>query len=435
MSCTPLGTIDRETADLILRLQLEDVKQYTEASKGKSTTPTDEEIAFGLQQRHLEHECHFLRDHAMALSIAEAVQAEGELIARVTQHQTRTEKQKEEFLDDDILAKLQMMHMSPPSAMSDADGAESVTAESSSWAATRVCDPRRISRCVCCGEGIEYYNAAPGPCGHEYCRPCLRDLFETAMTDESLFPPRCCRQPFDIKVARIFLNGDIMRRFEKKRVELQTVNRTYCYSPACSVFIDSSNILNDVATCGECGCTTCVTCKGRAHTGDCPSDTGLQQLLATAREEGWQRCQSCRRVVELDHGCNHITCRCGTHFCYNCGLKWKTCACAQWNENRLLSRAHQLVDRDRAAGRGDDGRAQLQAGGPGRLGNPQPRRRLVEQAMQELRDNHECEHEMWMRVRTGRHRCEVCRDHLDMYINECSQCRLHACTRCRRNRL
>jgi hypothetical protein len=30
-------------------------------------------------------------------------------------------------------------------------------------------------------------------------------------------------------------------------------------------------------------------------------------VLQTADENGWQRCYSCRRLVELDLGCNHIT--------------------------------------------------------------------------------------------------------------------------------
>jgi hypothetical protein len=49
-----------------------------------------------------------------------------------------------------------------------------------------------------------------------------------------------------------------------------------------------------------------MVCKAN-HTGDCPEDVGLQQVLDAAQEYGWQRCYNCRRVVELDIGCNHIT--------------------------------------------------------------------------------------------------------------------------------
>ncbi|PVH71728.1 hypothetical protein DL98DRAFT_387736, partial [Cadophora sp. DSE1049] len=50
-----------------------------------------------------------------------------------------------------------------------------------------------------------------------------------------------------------------------------------------------------------------------------------QQVLQAADENGWQRCYSCRRLVELDIGCNHITCHCGAQ--YICAQRWKTCTC------------------------------------------------------------------------------------------------------------
>ena len=129
----------------------------------------------------------------------------------------------------------------------------------------------------------------------------------------------------------------------------------------CSAFIRVENIENERATCPVCAEVTCTMCKAEAHTGDCPADTALQLVLDTANENGWQRCYGCRRLVELDIGCNHITyvslipnssvntdlnrCPCGSQFCYVCARRWTTCQCAQWNEDRLLARANQVVAR------------------------------------------------------------------------------------------
>ncbi|KAJ5582135.1 IBR domain containing protein, partial [Penicillium sp. DV-2018c] len=203
-----------------------------------------------------------------------------------------------------------------------------------------------MHRCIACGEDAEFVNVVRAPCRHEYCRTCLEDLFKASMTDESLFPPRCCKQPIVLSIARIFLKSELVQQYKKKKREYETPNRTYCYSAGCSAFIEMSNIEGEVATCSECGRTTCTSCKGRAHMGDCPNDTSMQLLLDAARENGWQRCYSCWRMVELDHGCNHMTCRCGAQFCYNCGLQWKTCSCEQWNEHRLLARAYEIIDRE-----------------------------------------------------------------------------------------
>lgn len=58
----------------------------------------------------------------------------------------------------------------------------------------------------------------------------------------------------------------------------------------------------------------------------------------------------------------------------------------------------------------------------------------IAEAMQHLRDNHECDHDKWRFVK-GRNSCEECRHVLREYIFECKQCHLRKCNRCRRNQL
>lgn len=36
-------------------------------------------------------------------------------------------------------------------------------------------------------------------------------------------------------------------------------------------------------------------------------------------------------MVELERGCNHMTCHCTAQFCYVCGSKWKSCDCPWFN--------------------------------------------------------------------------------------------------------
>ena len=105
-------------------------------------------------------------------------------------------------------------------------------------------------------------------CCHEYCRASLEDLFKTAMTDESLFPPRCCRQQIPMVAVRIFLNSELVQAFEKKKNKFKTPNRTYCYLPTFSAFINIQNISSEGAASHEGGSITCTTCKAAAHAGD-----------------------------------------------------------------------------------------------------------------------------------------------------------------------
>ncbi|KAI9899833.1 hypothetical protein N3K66_004095 [Trichothecium roseum] len=73
-------------------------------------------------------------------------------------------------------------------------------------------------------------------------------------------------------------------------------------------------------------------------------DEQLKQVLQVARDHGWQRCQNCWGMVELNTGCFHMTCLCGYQFCYLCGGKWKTCTCENWQERRLLEREGEIEE-------------------------------------------------------------------------------------------
>ncbi|CEL05863.1 hypothetical protein ASPCAL06975 [Aspergillus calidoustus] len=145
MSATPDGSIDQETADLILRLQLGDAARTT-------------------------------RDRLSALER----QAHGDW---------------------------------------QPDYPEPDEPESSAWAAGRKPEPGRLTRCVACQDDVNLLDIATLPCGHEYCRSCVTELFELSLTAESLFPPRCCRTSIDLDLARIFLTNELVQQYEKKRVE------------------------------------------------------------------------------------------------------------------------------------------------------------------------------------------------------------------------
>lgn len=180
--------------------------------------------------------------------------------------------------------------------------------ESSSWAAKRNPSNAAKRQCTACHESFTYHDLARAPCKHEYCRDCIRDLFQASLTDDTLFPPRCCKKPITFGGGvRIHLTSAIVKSYEHKKIEFETPDRTYCSNAPCSMFLGVESISHEKATCVSCETVTCTLCKAASHTGDCPADTGLQQVLATAQENGWQRCTNCRRVIELDVGCNHIT--------------------------------------------------------------------------------------------------------------------------------
>lgn len=231
--------VDHPTAELIVQIQLQDAGLFSEVSKSKSRDPTDEELAFQLQNEQLKAISNFLKDRRIAISFAAAVQADGRILAQTKGEEESRWMDDEHLvsgndfeaetagLDDETLAKLEILYVSGLKGYYNTEdgsmtGAETEQAELSAWAAGRPRQLRsQIRQCVACGDDAEFFNVARVPCQHEYCRSCLEALFKASITDESLFPPRCCRQPINLSTARIFLKFDRSNCTRKRRLNLK----------------------------------------------------------------------------------------------------------------------------------------------------------------------------------------------------------------------
>lgn len=169
-------------------------------------------------------------------------------------------------------------------------------------------DSRLRIICVSCSESKDEALVLETPCEHHYCDECIVGLFHAATTDESLFPPRCCHQPVPVEDALDFLPVDFLETFRAKEEEFSSDDRIYCSVAECSVFIPRTNITDgNLASCPKCNAATCAECKAAHHQGDCQGDAGMELVRQMARENGWQTCYSCQRIIELGTGCNHMS--------------------------------------------------------------------------------------------------------------------------------
>lgn len=160
--------------------------------------------------------------------------------------------------------------------------------------------------CMFCGQAAYETDIKVFPCGENACRLCLNDAFEGATLDESRFPPRCSHQEIRTADVQWFLFRAVSEAYERKAPEMRTKHRTYCHDVNCATWIPPRHIVDGKATCTSCRLVTCAICKRNAHRGDCPDDPTNQAFLATAEEHGYRQCHLCMRMVELNHGCNHI---------------------------------------------------------------------------------------------------------------------------------
>lgn len=206
--------------------------------------------------------------------------------------------------------------------------------------------PVKIVQCLICLDDLPSTKAKKLPCGHRMCRSCLKHAFKLAISEPQHMPPKCCTQAIPYLTVERLFSPEFKKTFKRKHEEFTTKNRIYCPGKRCGEWIRPKEISRvegrKMGRCRKCKMKVCGKCNQKWHGGkgsECPADSETTALLERAREEGWKRCYSCRTLVELKEGCNHMTCRCKAEFCMVCGLKWKTCACPWFN--------YQVVEEDR----------------------------------------------------------------------------------------
>lgn len=314
--------LDQQTLDLMIELQLQDARNMIKGKHRHGGEARDCEVAAKIFEKELQNLASFYVDRAMSRSIAHAVVAdEVAIAAHLSEEQqasndrafalrgqpqtkvpTPSKASPDTAIEDEMMQRLIALYIGdsrPPSAA----GPSSARAGPSSASRTTT----DVRRCAACISDFPFYETARCPCSHDYCRDCITELFSAAINDESLYPPRCCKKPIPLGLNRIFLPAELLGLYKAKELEYSTPNRTYCHVPSCSTFVPPAFVHGDVATCVKCESTTCTICKGKTHTGDCPADMSTLDILRIAAKNGWQRCYSCRRVVDLTMGCNHIS--------------------------------------------------------------------------------------------------------------------------------
>lgn len=348
--------MDATTAVLIRELLQQQAHEAANKGKGKqpSRGPSDIEVVLESLDQRIRNQEQLEADLAMARSLEQAMQDDGDIIARIQQEEAMARADRQFALhlagiggatvmrapvpphagtSDPITsaragssgvasqAKAKSTNLKAPEETKPAMPAKepvvagpsnaarkrrlsSACAESSKIAErTQVCAAPRTT-CDVCKESAESISMIQAPCSHYYCTPCLVQLVEIALAGEAHFPPRCCGKIIPLSLMRAHIGADLTRRHEEETIQREDPTRTLCSNTACAKYILPTWKTGNTGTCRVCGRQTCTLCRAEYHEGACqPED---KEVLEYAAKKKWQRCQ-CGHMVELNTGCHHIT--------------------------------------------------------------------------------------------------------------------------------
>lgn len=317
---------------LALQLLLDDLNDVENKQKGKQVAgkQTDLEMALLCMREEVQTARMSFEDGILALSTSTAIATDQNVLASM-RYDERIAEQDHRYalaLSNEGSALQGVSSVSAMSEVTSTDEIEdvvsvvmgdlmgrmtlddkSINGEGSSRGVSSSGMANHGNECVSCFEKSDDAMFS-GSCRHKFCRDCTRQMFLAAIKDEELYPPRCCGDIVPPGIALRVLSYEELRAFSERAIEWTAKDRLYCAEPTCSKFIPPYAIQDEHGTCPECHQQTHLPCRAFAHPGvDCPMDHALHDVLDMADAENWRRCFNCRTMVELQHGCNHITCR------------------------------------------------------------------------------------------------------------------------------
>ncbi|KAJ8642620.1 hypothetical protein MRB53_004368 [Persea americana] len=205
-----------------------------------------------------------------------------------------------------------------------------------------VVDPMPNARELTCGICFETYhrgtmNAAA--CGHQFCNICWEGYISTSINDgPGCLMLRCPDPSCGAAVGQGMINK--LASDEDKEKYSRYLLRSYvednkktkwCPAPGCEFAVDFVMGSGNYDVCCNCSYSFCWNCTEEAHRPvDC-STVAMWILKNSAESENmnWilansKPCPKCKRPIEKNQGCMHITCTppCKFEFCWLCLGAW-----------------------------------------------------------------------------------------------------------------
>ena len=193
--------------------------------------------------------------------------------------------------------------------------------------------------CQICLENIIERDALM--CGHAFCINCWRFYIEDLIKQTSIVQGKCPNFQCPLKISESMIlkycsNLSKEMYFKLKCDNFILVNRIYrwCPAPNCNFAIEVSDTSSSHEISCGCGFIFCFSCGEEAHR-PASCSTLKEWKSKNTTESGninWilantKQCPSCRKPIEKNQGCNHMTCQrgaggCGEEFCWLCMGIW-----------------------------------------------------------------------------------------------------------------
>ncbi|QDS72716.1 hypothetical protein FKW77_003573 [Venturia effusa] len=176
-------------------------------------------------------------------------------------------------------------------------------------------------------------NAISTKCGHVYCMECFEGLCTAASSTSKDFSVICqgdlgkCGVIFSLEELQEHLSSnsfeEVLEASFASHVQRNPAIYSYCPKPDCGMIYRITDTTR-LSTCSKCLTVACTSCRVSHEGKNCAeykdeASGGLEATKKLKKELGIKDCPKCGIGLEKTEGCNHMTCSCGAHVCWEHG--------------------------------------------------------------------------------------------------------------------
>jgi len=176
----------------------------------------------------------------------------------------------------------------------------------------------------------QMYSLKNCPGQHKYCRDCFTNYIVVKLEERNVAidcPQMGCKKYMIESDAEELLNFEQLTNWKRQLLESHITKSTSCRR---CVGVDCTMIAYQEgdemkATCTKCQASFCFGCGEENHIpAKCCDNKSFLPLLSSSElavRKLSKPCPGCKAPIEKNDGCNHMTCKCGVHWCWLCAQK------------------------------------------------------------------------------------------------------------------
>jgi IBR domain, a half RING-finger domain len=183
--------------------------------------------------------------------------------------------------------------------------------------------------CGICSEHKDFVDSLPLECKDLFCENCMREYFNLRIQESNVLnitcPNHLCKIEISDEIIQKSVTALMYEKFLvfKKNEELNNCPfLRWCSQPDCKGY-DLGGLNKQMLMCNICGFKYCYYCGEAWHRNSKCKGSMDKELDKWGQKNNVKYCPHCRRKIEKNFGCDHMTCiKCNYEWCWLCGEKY-----------------------------------------------------------------------------------------------------------------